>query len=424
MTNPKRFVVHRKSMGKKETTPLAKAKLEGSPAPAEDPFPLIHPTPAPPAAKTIEDNFGSGRRAAFRFGFLGCGQGGGNVAAAFWKLGYRRVAVVNSTSQDMAALPPEIPRLNLSGGLGGAGKDMKAGAALARGKDRELFHLLLKAWGEVVDYGICCVGLGGGTGGGILETVLQAMRDYFAAVKLPPRVGAIVSLPSNFEGSRVAGNAADAFELVRGAQPLIVIDNQKVIDLYHPRMPDLYAMCDNKLTLTFHQLNLLAACDEGALTVFDRGDYATILDAKGAMILGSSLCTPAQLTTSGAISETLVEHLRTTPLATVDLRTAAAAAVVLLGTNESMDLDISAVDYALTAMENELNRERKDGQAKAVLHRGIYMNDGIKEKGLYVFSAIGGVHPPYARLRELAKRGGKNEGRYDPASPASFLGLD
>ena len=39
-------------------------------------------------AKKVEDQ----HPVAVKFGILGCGQGGGNLADAFWGVGYRRVA--------------------------------------------------------------------------------------------------------------------------------------------------------------------------------------------------------------------------------------------------------------------------------------------------------------------------------------------
>ena len=65
--------------------------------------------------KTIEDNF----KASFNFSFIGAGQGGSRLAEAFHRLGYQRVAAVNTAEQDLNTLKIEN---KLCIGDGGAGK--------------------------------------------------------------------------------------------------------------------------------------------------------------------------------------------------------------------------------------------------------------------------------------------------------------
>jgi len=54
------------------------------------------PSEGPPADK-VEDKFDS----AYKFAIVGIGQGGSRLAETFWKLGYRRVAVINTASLDL-----------------------------------------------------------------------------------------------------------------------------------------------------------------------------------------------------------------------------------------------------------------------------------------------------------------------------------
>ena len=61
------------------------------------------PSEAPPEAK-IEDKFDS----AYKFAIVGVGQGGSRLAETFWKLGYRRVAVINTAAQDLKSI--KVPR--------------------------------------------------------------------------------------------------------------------------------------------------------------------------------------------------------------------------------------------------------------------------------------------------------------------------
>ena len=75
--------------------------------------------------KTYKDEFD----AAFRFAFIGTGQAGSRLAEAFYKLGYRKVCVINTTSQDLTMI--DIPEENkLAICEGGAGKDPSAAKAV------------------------------------------------------------------------------------------------------------------------------------------------------------------------------------------------------------------------------------------------------------------------------------------------------
>ena len=84
------------------------------------------PSEAPPETK-IEDKFAS----AYKFAIVGVGQGGSRLAETFWKLGYRRVAVINTAAQDLKSI--KVPRENklLVGGHG-AGKDRKVAENIFR----------------------------------------------------------------------------------------------------------------------------------------------------------------------------------------------------------------------------------------------------------------------------------------------------
>ena len=55
------------------------------------------------STKEIEDEFDG----AFKFGFIGAGQGGGRLAETFHKFGYRRVCAINTSPQDLNTLKLE-----------------------------------------------------------------------------------------------------------------------------------------------------------------------------------------------------------------------------------------------------------------------------------------------------------------------------
>lgn len=361
----------------------------------------------------IHDDFG-GKTVAFKFGFLGCGQGGGNVVGSFYKLGYRRAAVVNMSAQDMQGLPAGLNTLNLTGNqLGGAGKDPLIAAASSSAKRDEIFDLLTRSWGSELDYGLVCVGLGGGTGTGCAMTAVEVAKEYMRSIGKEPKVGAIVSLPSVVEGDRVAANAVTGFKQLLGADlsPLIVIDNQRIKELYKPSVSKLWEMCDSVVTMNLHWFNQLAS-QRGQLATFDKQDMASILDS-GVVTYGSSAI--GDLKTKDAIAAGIKLQLEASALAQMDWKKGTAAGLVLVGSNEILDrLPMDTLEYAYSALGRALAKG-------SVLHRGIYR--GSRQE-LRAFTMIGGLQPPLARLGELAAAGRMPISGSGATSIGKFMGIN
>ena len=57
---------------------------------------------------------------AFKFAFIGAGQGGSRIAESFYNLGYRKLSAINTAQQDLNTIKLEN---KLCIGDGGAGKD-------------------------------------------------------------------------------------------------------------------------------------------------------------------------------------------------------------------------------------------------------------------------------------------------------------
>ena len=75
------------------------------------------PMPSPPKQKEeIQDKV----EGAFKFAFIGAGQGGSRIAEIFHKLGYRKIAVINTAQQDLNTIKVDH---KLCIGDGGAGKN-------------------------------------------------------------------------------------------------------------------------------------------------------------------------------------------------------------------------------------------------------------------------------------------------------------
>ena len=96
-----------------------------------------------PLEDGITDTFDD---AAFNFAIVGVGQGGSRLAESFWKLGYRRVGVINTAQQDLSLI--NIPDENkLLIGEGGAGKNPDAADEVFRTRYEDILDFLKKTFG-------------------------------------------------------------------------------------------------------------------------------------------------------------------------------------------------------------------------------------------------------------------------------------
>src|SRR5215471_16897949 len=121
------------------------------PRPPPDPGPPnvargLSPAAYKPAARQVAVGDALPHPVAFKFAFLGTGQGGSRMADAFWRIGYRRVAVLNTTDMDFKGINEDIARLNLA--VGGAAKDPQFAANSLKGREEEVRDLLTQSFGN------------------------------------------------------------------------------------------------------------------------------------------------------------------------------------------------------------------------------------------------------------------------------------
>ncbi len=76
---------------------------------------------------------------AFKFCFLGAGQGGSRIAESFNKKGYERVAVINTAEQDLNTISVKNKLLI---GEGGAGKDPTVAKRLYAEKENDIVDFI------------------------------------------------------------------------------------------------------------------------------------------------------------------------------------------------------------------------------------------------------------------------------------------
>ena len=348
------------------------------------------PSEAPPETK-IEDKFAS----AYKFAIVGVGQGGSRLAETFWKLGYRRVAVINTAAQDLKSI--KVPRENklLVGGHG-AGKDRKVAENIFRENREDILDFLKRTFKGGFDRALVCIGAGGGTGAGggpvAVEIVHDLCQSYnIEASEADARVGVVVALPTRAEGSRVQQNAKETAEtLIQQSEagtlsPLVILDNERIKQIY-PRLSvnQFWGTANTSICSLFHLFNKIA-CQDSQYTAFDKADLDTIFSS-GIISFGA---VPV-LRGDGNIDETDISHavrdnLKKNILANIEVSTGNVAGCVVIGDRETLD------DTPQESLEHGFDQLSRLLGSGSTVHRGIYHTP---KKGLVIYTIIGGIKAP------------------------------
>jgi cell division GTPase FtsZ len=357
-------------------------------------------------AKTdgVEDESGG----ALTYAIVGSGQGGGRIAKAFYDLGYKKTVVFNTAQSDLALLDlPDEHKFHLDCfGQQGAGKNQEKAKVAFESKGQEIFNKLRDIFGEKVDRILVCAGVGGGTGGGSVETLVDISKRYFTYIgkeKANERVGVVASLPTTGEcaSPAVAKNAHNRMTVLSvGAAngefaPLIIVDNDKIKKLY-PQLTvkQFWPTLNNTVAGLFHVFNVLATKNSN-YTAFDPADYDTVMKTKGCMIFGVTTVKNVESETS--VSNALKQNLEKTLLASgFDLTTAeGAASIVVGGTKQYEEVAglMDSIEYGFDTLAAITGG--------AIIHRGIYEDAG-KDK-LVAYTIVGGLDAPAKRLEDLKK---------------------
>ncbi len=371
----------------------------------------LSPKSHQPAAQQVVINDSFPYDVAFNIAFMGSGQGGARIASSFHDLGYRRVGLFNTAESDFQGLPEAIERHTLE--LGGAAKDARFAEAALNGHEEEIWDLLQRSWGNDMDYGIICVGLGGGTGSGTAGKLVEIARKYMESKGKEPRVGVIASIPSPSEGQQVCRNAVAALQKLVKLQvsPLILMDNKKIHELYRPGMSKLFTTANQTVSQLFHLFNQLAAVHSPLIT-FDRSELAQLLD-NGICVMGGA--TLENVTSPADISSGIRDQLTNNVLAAVDLSTGTKGACLFVG--DENHLDQLSIDY-FDAGFTQMNRTLKGGAS--VVHRGVYVG---AEAGLQAYAMISDLDPPVETLAQLAKVANISKEQLS-GGMAGFLGVN
>ncbi len=354
----------------------------------------------------------------FKFGFIGAGQGGGKIAESFHQAGYARVGVINTADQDLASV--NVPHKFKFGEQQGAGKDRSVARKAFVNQREDVVDFIKASIGEDVDRIFVTVGAGGGTGAGVCSELVKTVKAYQDTIKASSqKVGLILALPKLSEGKKVSSNAyetlKEACELVQQkvVSPLIILDNEKINDLY-PKLPinKFWQVANANITSLFHLFNNIVT-KSSQYTTFDTNDYKTVLDS-GIMVFGAMNINNVE--TEQALSKAVRENLKRNVLCgDLDLSTGTVAAAIAIGDQQTLDkIPQEHIDNAF----NQLNRTLK---TNSTVHQGIYK--GVKP-GLSVFTAIGGIAAPIEKIKALQKMANSGNDLSSSGLSGNVQGLD
>lgn len=355
--------------------------------------------PPPPQEKEEKREIKDEVEVSFNFAFMGAGQGGSRLAEGFHKLGYRKLAVLNTAEQDLNTINLENKLLI---GSGGAGKDPSAGEEAYGKRKEDVLDFMRYSFGDEVDRVFICAGAGGGTGAGTVCPLVHTAKEYQESVGASSEsVGVILALPKKSEGKRVNENAyntlSKVWELVESGHvsPLILLDNEKISQMY-PNLvvSNFWQTANMSMSGLFHLFNLTTARDS-SYSSFDSTDYKGILDS-GLIVFGASNVEDWKdpISISRAVRENLQNNLLS---GGIDLSGGSCAAGVVIGGKEQLDnVPQSHLDGAFEQLTRMLREN-------STVHRGIYSGD---KPELTIFTTVGNIPKPTVKLEQLKKLAG------------------
>lgn len=211
---------------------------------------------------------------------IGVGGGGNNAVNRMIEDGVQGVEfiAVNTDAQALKMSKAEITMQiggSLTRGLG-AGANPEIGRKAVEESRQQIKDAL-----EGADMVFITAGMGGGTGTGAAPEVAKIARELGALT-----IG-VVTRPFNFEGRKRAQNAAAGIEEMKKAvNTLIIIPNQRLLDIVDKRTPmvEAFREADNVLRQGVQGISDLIAVP--GLINLDFADVKTIMSHNGTALMG------------------------------------------------------------------------------------------------------------------------------------------
>lgn len=348
-----------------------------------------------PKKKEEEVQIVEKKKRSLEFGVVGSGQAGARLAETFFRMGYESLAF-NTASQDLEHI--DLPGENkclLEYGLGGASKDQSIGAEAAE-MHRDYIAAKIKDKLGDTDVFFFCTSLGGGSGSGSIDTMIDVMST------LGKPIVVVTVLPMNNDDPQAKDNSLKSLKkLAEHTQKgrinnLIVVDNAKIESIFKDVSPmHFFRVSNEAIVHPLDAFNTYSTYSSPGMKVMDPMEFTKVLiDGEGLSLYGEM--TVENFSEETALAEAVVSNLTSGLLAEGFNLEQTRYVGVLFVANERVwqQTPAVAINYALTMVQQHA------GTAKAF--HGIYTDD-IEEDVFKVYSFFSGLALPEERIEVLKK---------------------
>lgn len=336
------------------------------------------------------------KKRSIEIGVIGSGQAGSRLSESFFSLGYNAVAI-NTARQDLEHINlPESNKMLLEGTLGGAAKDIELGHDVAEA-NRDGINALVKDRLSSSQVIVFCTSLGGGSGAGSAETVLEVL----GTMEVP--IVVITILPMDAEDAQVKHNAVQTLAKLADATKkfnvatLICVDNAKIETVFADvGQLDFYKVANKAIVEPIDAFNHYSALSS-PLKGLDSMEWGTLFtDGNGLACYGTM--TVANYEEDTAIAEAIVSDLGTNMLANgFDLKRAKYVGVLIIANKKVWDkIPSSSINYATTMLNDVCASPR-------AVFKGVYIDDDLQDDVVKVYSMFTGLSLPTSRVDQLKK---------------------
>jgi len=218
-----------------------------------------------------------------KFGILGIGQGGSNIAEYAYTKGFQAV-VVNTAQVDLEQIKyiPNSSKIYL-GGMG-AGRNREIGMQAMIENAEKILEKCQEEFKECDALFIASTG-GGGTGSGGLPVGLEILLSFHKYV------GVIIVLPDENESPKAKMNTLECFSQISEFENLgsvLIIDNQRGKQNYDISRKFLYNKVNKEIIDLLIELNELTD-QPSYVSNFDACDFLNIIQERGYTLLSKTV---------------------------------------------------------------------------------------------------------------------------------------
>ena len=334
------------------------------------------------------------KKRSIRFGIIGSGQAGSRLAEQFYSLGYPSVTM-NTAPQDLEDIKlPEQNKLLLDFGLGGAAKDLSIGHDAAdayRAAINQLIHRHLVD----CELFIFCTSLGGGSGAGSVEVVVDILTQIGKPVVV------LTVLPKASEDALLKHNAWQTLSKLTKlfnegkVHNIITVDNAKIESLYSDVNPfNFFAVSNKAIVKPLDVFNTLSRRKDEGVKVLDSSEFGKILtDGQGFTVYGETNVTNYE--DEMAIATAIVESTKDNLLASgFDIRQAKYAGFMLVAPESVWNkIPSASLHFAQHMIDDACD-------SPLAVYHGIYRED-TGEDCVKVYSMFSGLGLPEQRIDQL-----------------------